>query len=475
MLRALYLLASVGLSFYGVHALIMLVLYWRNHPSPTEACRVPEADYPLVAVQLPVYNERYVVERLIDAAAALDYPGDRLEIQVLDDSTDDTTQIAEARARHYREQGLHVQVIHRTQRDGYKAGALQAGLEHTTASYVAIFDADFRPLPDFLQQTVAPFLTQPDLAAVQVRWAHLNDIYSPLTRAQAILLDGHFGVEQAVRNWSGLLTCFNGSGGVWRRAAIEAAGGWQSDTMTEDLDLSYRAQLAGWRILYRPDVVAPAELPAQMQAFKQQQARWAQGSVQCLRKLGGPIVRSRLSLGQKVMALWHLGAYLMHPLAVALLVLSLPLLIARQSLPGTLTLLALLSLFPPLLFALSQTSLHDDWLRRFLYFPVVVLVGTGVAWSTTRAISRGLLRWGGTFVRTPKFRIEGRQGTWAGTLYRLLPDRALVGELALTAYAALGIAVAWLHGSYGALPFLLLCGAGFGSVAAVGVFQAAHR
>ncbi len=473
MFAVIYTLTLLWLSAYSLQALILTVLYLRHRRTAA-----PEADaalqaWPKVAVQLPVFNERHVVERLIDAAAALDYPRDRLEIQVLDDSTDDTTALAEARAAYHRSRGVNVQVLRRPDRRGFKAGALAWGLAQTDAEFLAVFDADFRPRPDFLRRTIPVLLSQPDTGMVQTRWSHLNDEFSPLTRVQALALDGHFVVEQTARNRSGLLINFNGSGGVWRRACIETAGGWQDDTMTEDMDLSYRAQLAGWRMCYLPDVDAPAELPAQMEALKRQQRRWAQGSVQCLRKLSRSILTGRLSLSQKLMALLHISAYFTQPLLILLLLVTLPLLWARQSTPALLMVLGLASLGPPLLFVTAQVALYADWRQRVRYFPALLAVATGLTWSTSRGVLQGLTRWGGTFRRTPKFKIEGRQGHWAHSNYRLAPDWTVLGELGLMGYALATAAMAAARGQYALLPFLGLYVVGFGVVAASSVWQTA--
>ena len=370
---------------------------------------------------------------------------------------------------------MNVRVLHRNDRTGFKAGALASGLEQTQAEYVAIFDADFRPQPDFLSRTIPYLLAHPQAGMVQTRWSHLNEVYSPLTRAQSIFLDGHFVIEQSARFRSGLLMSFNGSGGVWRRACITEAGGWQDDTMTEDMDLSYRAQLAGWHCLYLPEVEAPAELPPQIVAFKQQQARWAQGSVQCLRKLGRPILGSRLSGLQKLMAFCHISNYLAAPLIVAMLLASLPLIWQAQPLPNMLIGVSFVSLGPLLLLTVAQSVLHRDWRKRMLYLPVLLLVSIGIAWNTTRAVWQGLTHWGGTFSRTPKFRLEGRQGRWTGSVYAMMPDRAIVGELALMLYALVTISVACMRGSYGTVPYLSLYALSFGLVAAMGLYQRGAR
>lgn len=471
MIRIVYTAALVWLSIYALQSLVLTLLYLRHRRTAAPRADIAEGNWPRVAVQLPIYNERHVVERLIDAAAALDYPSDRLTVQVLDDSTDDTTALAEARAAQHRLAGLDVQVLHRTDRQGFKAGALAWGLAQTDAEIVAVFDADFRPQTDFLRRTVPVLLAQPDAGMVQTRWTHLNEEYSPLTRVQSLALDGHFVVEQTARSRAGLLINFNGSGGLWRRACIEDAGGWQADTMTEDMDLSYRAQLTGWRCLYLPDVEAPAELPAQMEAFKRQQVRWAKGSIQCLRKLSWPILRSKLPLRQKLMALVHVSGYFTQPLVVILLLASLPLLLNPQPQSAVWMMFGLAGLGPPLLFAISQAALHPRWPQRLLYLPVFLVVAAGITFSTSRAVYEGLTRWGGTFRRTPKFRLEGREGHWADSVYRLRPDWSILGELGLMAYALAGLVLAWQHGQYGSMPFLLLCALGYGIVAWTGLWQ----
>jgi len=451
-------------------------------------------------VQVPIYNELHVVERVIDSVAALDYPRDRLQIQVLDDSTDGTTRLARARAALHREHGIDIAVLRRPARDGFKAGALSWGLAEARGEYVAVFDADFCPRPDFLLRTVPHFLTHPRLGMVQARWSYLNADYSPLTRAQSLALDGHFVVEQTARSRSRLLMSFNGAAGVWRRRCIEESGGWQADTLCEDLDLSYRAQLAGWDCLYLPDVDAPAEVPPQIAAFKRQQSRWAQGSVQALRKLIGPILRSRrLGWGQKAMALVHLSGYLAHALMVVLLLISLPTLMVPDSALLSLGGLGLMCLGPPLVYCISQWRLYHDWMRhqndallsendwachqngaswrgnrwwrRLSALPLLALVGIGIAWCNTRAVWRGLTRWGGTFARTPKFRLEGKAGRWAGSQYRLRADRSTIGEIGLTLYALVTAFLAYITGRYGMIPFLLLYAGAFGTMAGIGLAQ----
>jgi cellulose synthase/poly-beta-1,6-N-acetylglucosamine synthase-like glycosyltransferase len=311
-LLALYYLVLSVLAVYGLHRLVLLAVYFRTRKHG--AVRPPDpATWPRVTVQLPIFNERYVATRLIDAVCAFDYPRDRLEIQVLDDSTDDTTDRIARRVAHYRARGLDIHHLHRRRRTGYKAGALAAGCQQAQGELLAVFDADFVPPPEFLRETV-PHFADPRLGVVQARWEHVNREYSLLTRAQAIFLDAHFLIEHVARNRAGHFFNFNGTAGIWRREAIVDAGGWHHDTLTEDLDLSYRAQLAGWRFLFLPEVTAPAELPVDVNAFKRQQFRWAKGSIQTARKLLGPVLRSDLPWSTKVEATIHLtnnAAYLL--------------------------------------------------------------------------------------------------------------------------------------------------------------------
>ncbi|MBU0705413.1 MAG: glycosyltransferase [Chloroflexi bacterium] len=472
LLALVHALIALCLAIYGLNSFILSFLYLRHRRTVVPTPPLNRATLPTVTVQVPVYNELHVVERVIDSVAALDYPRARLQIQILDDSTDDTTRLARARAALHRERGVEIAVLRRPERGGFKAGALAWGLSRARGEYIAIFDADFCPPSDFLLQTIPHFSARPRLGMVQTRWSYLNGDYSPLTRAQTLALDGHFVVEQTGRNRAGLLMSFNGAGGVWRRDCIEEAGGWTADTLCEDLDLSYRAQLAGWECLYLPQVAAPAEVPPEIAAFKRQQSRWAQGSVQTLRKLTGPILRSRrLGWGQKAMALLHLSSYLAHALMVLLLLASLPLLLAPDSVQLPLSGLGLICLGPPLVYALSQKELYPDWKRRLQAFPLLMLVGIGIAWSNTLAVWRGLTRWGGTFARTPKFRLEGKAGRWADSGYRLQADGSTVGEIGLMVYALIAAFVAHVTGNQGMMPFLLLYAAAFGTVAGMGLAQ----
>lgn len=478
-------IVALLLAAYGANALLLTLLYLWRRRGPTRPLPPMPEHWPSVTVQLPIYNELHVVERLLQAVARFDYPRDQLEIQVLDDSTDETTALAAACVQRLREQGVNAHLLHRAERPGFKAGALAAGLARANGEYIAIFDADFVPPPDFLQRTLPYFMADRRLGFLQTRWTHLNDSYSLLTRAQALALDGHFVVEQTVRQRSGWFFGFNGTAGIWRRSCIIDAGGWHTDTLCEDLDLSYRAQLRGWRGLYLPDVIAPAEIPPQLVAFKRQQARWATGSIQVLRKLSGRILHAHVGWPVKLEALLHVGAYFCHPLLVALLLLTLPLVWlgdgGQSPLQWVLPYVGLASAGPPLLYVVAQWELYrhrsgaDGWLPRLLALPVLILLGTGIAVSNTGAVLGGLSNRPMAFRRTPKFRLESHRDHWADKSYALPLNATVLGELFMAAYALLTIIVALLKGQTYAVPLLLLYVLGFVLVASVGWLQDRER
>jgi cellulose synthase/poly-beta-1,6-N-acetylglucosamine synthase-like glycosyltransferase len=486
-LSVIYMAAALLVAVYGGNALLLAVLYLRQRgDSPVPP---PPREWPVVTVQLPIYNEMYVVKRLVCAVAQLDYPRTKLQIQVLDDSTDESTWLARACVEQYRAQGLDIVHLRRQDRRGYKAGALAEALKTAEGEFLAIFDADFVPAPDFLKRTIPHLVADPGLGFVQTRWSYLNASYSPLTLAQTIALDGHFVVEHLARNRNSLLMNFNGTAGVWRTQAIEDSGGWQSDTLTEDVDLSFRAQLAGWRALYLPGVEAPAELPPQMAAFKRQQGRWATGAAQCLVKLAGALLRGelapqgrrqvggasayRLSWSARLGGLLHLSVWIAHPMSLVLLLLIVPMLLGQIPVTVNLSLFWLMALGPIFAYALSQRHLHADWKRRMVSsMPVLALIGTGLALSNTVAIARGLLTRDRTFRRTPKFHIESRGDRWAGNRYALSFEWNVIGELLLALYALIAVAVAMAVGNYFAVPFLLLYVGGYGYVGFYGLRDA---
>ncbi|MFN8418625.1 MAG: cellulose synthase family protein [Anaerolineae bacterium] len=427
-----------------------------------------ENQLPPVTVQLPLFNERYVAARLIDAVAALDYPRDRLHIQVLDDSTDDTPDLLKTQIEQLRSRGLRIDLIHRTDRTGYKAGALENGMLQTDGEFIAIFDADFVPTTDFLRKTVPYFYADPRIGVVQTRWGHLNPDDNLLTRSEALMIDGHFAVEQFARSAGDLIFTFNGTGGLWRRATIEDAGGWQHDTLTEDSDLSFRAQMRGWKFLFVPDVMVPGEVPPQMVAFKQQQARWAKGTTQVLRKHWLSLLRSRLSLRKRIMGVLQLLPYPSQPLALGLLILM-PLLILTQSLKDLpLGPLGLLSAAVPILYILSQQSLYDNWLKRSMVFPLLMVFSSGLTVNNSRAaLSAFISGRPEEFKRTPKYNLGGGHPATrvkqAGQ-YAQLVDRNTVWELLFGCYALGGALLAY-NRAPGLVAYFLLYVLGFFSVA----------
>ena len=472
-LGILYMVTAFALSVYALNTLILSLLFLRVRSHPKADAQL--TGYPRITVQLPIFNEALVVDRLIEAAVRLDWPRERLQIQVLDDSTDETTAIVRRYVDHYRAQGVDIQLVHRTDRSGFKAGALVKGLRHATGEFIAIFDADFVPQADWLRRTIPHFLQRPQLGMLQTRWTHLNHDYSLLTRAQAIALDGHFVVEQTARDRSGLLMNFNGTAGIWRRDCIADSGGWQTDTICEDLDLSYRAQLAGWDCMFLPEVATPAEVPPQLAAFKRQQFRWAKGSVQCLKKLAKPVAASKYPLHVRIMGLVHLGAYLAHPLALLSLLIILPLMLSTRTPLVSLWFLSLLSVGPPLMYALAQHHLYKgSWLRRYAHMPVLMLLGTGIAVSNTQAVFEALFGISNVFQRTPKFRIEKQGDHWLGSQYSLPFNRIILAELAVAGYAAATVAAAILTGHPQAVPFLMLYVLGFSYVAFQGLWESRY-
>ncbi len=459
-----YALTLCCLAAFSLHRGWLVVLHRRHAQRPRPASEW-HAPWPIVTVQLPIYNERFVVERLIDAACALDYPRDRLQIQVLDDSDDETVELAGRRVARYAGRGVPIEHIRRGRRTGYKAGALACGLERARGEFVLILDADFLPPRDLLKRLLPPF-ADPAVGMVQARWGHLNANASWLTRAQALLLDGHFLIEHSARAGAGLFFNFNGTAGMWRVSCLRDAGGWQADTLTEDLDLSYRAQMRGWRFFYLPELCVPAELPLSLSAFKSQQARWAQGSTQTALKLLPGLLRGRWSLQVKLEAVAHLGGHLAAPLTLALSILVFPAVIVRLELGRPLLLLADLVLFlaamGPLNSFYAETLKARGrrvWPTLLFAVPLVMAVGIGISLNNTRAALAGLTRRPAEFVRTPK------QGRARGG-YRARYSFWLTAlELGLAAYLAVAVGYALANGLYPSIPFLLLFLCGFSAVA----------
>jgi cellulose synthase/poly-beta-1,6-N-acetylglucosamine synthase-like glycosyltransferase len=453
------------LGIYGWHRYYIVYQYMKNRDQVPTA-PPPVADWPVVTVQLPIFNEMYVVDRLVDAVCAIDYPRDRLEIQVLDDSTDETRDIAELAVRRQAARGFDIKYLHRSERVGYKAGALEAGMATARGEFIAIFDADFVPPADFLVRTV-PYFRERRLAVVQARWGHLNQAYSLLTKVQSILLDGHFVLEHGGRHRSGCFFNFNGTAGVWRREAIVDAGGWQHDTLTEDLDLSYRAQLRGWRFKFLPDLVTPAEVPVEMNAFKSQQHRWAKGSIQTCRKVLPYILLADLPLRVKTEAFFHLTANFNYLLMIVLSALMFPAMVVRYEMGWTEMLLIDIPLFAAAtlsvfnFYLMSQREVYPDWRARIKYLPVVMAVGIGLSVNNAKAVLEALFGEPGEFTRTPKYGIERRQDDWQHKRYhQSMPIQPFV-ELAFGLYFTVTVFYALAYGIYGTLPFLVLFQFGF--------------
>lgn len=457
-------LAALGL--FSLHQLWILAAWSAHRRRPPRPIGTFDP-WPAVTVQLPVYNEPYVVERLLEAVARLDYPTDRLEIQVLDDSTDETTRLVAARLPALQAQGLRVRHLRRPHRNGFKAGALADALPMARGEFVAVFDADFVPPTNFLHQVI-PHFADPAVGMVQARWGHLNRQDSFLTRAQALMLDGHFFIEQAARSRSGRFFNFNGSAGVWRRRAILDAGGWQPDTLTEDLDLSYRAQLAGWRFIYLDDVVVPAELPTDIPSLKAQQHRWTKGSIQAARKLLPRVWRSRQPWAVKLEASFHFGGWLHYPLGLLAAMLTLPMLAVRGSSMGETPAAAwpgwvgvLLIGTTALFYGIAHRLGKGAWWRLPIDLFGVMVVSAGLALNNTRAIWEVVRGIRSPFHRTPKY--CGQRALFRNGRARPNPAGASGGwvEAVVGIYLCVALAYAASQACYAVLPFLLPVSAGF--------------
>ena len=459
-----YFLVMTVLAVYGMHRYALVFNYYKNRKHI--AGPPPEiAVWPRVTVQLPIYNEKYVIERLVESIAAFDYPRDLLDIQVLDDSTDETQEVAANCVERYRRLGVPVSYIHRDNREGFKAGALQEGLKTAQGEFVAIFDADFIPPMDFLRRTV-PYFVDSKLAMVQTRWSYINRHYSALTEVEAILLDGHFVIEHSSRFRSGLFFNFNGTAGIWRRIAIEDAGGWQHDTLTEDTDLSYRAQLRGWHFTYLPEIDCPSELPVEMNAFKSQQARWAKGLMQTAKKILPRVLRSDVPAAVKAEAVFHLTANISYPLMVFMSIILLPAMIVRFYQGWVQVLIIDLPLFLASTCSISSFYLAAEralypktWKRTFLYLPFVMALGIGLSVRNAVAVVEAIIGVKSEFVRTPKYRVEAGAtsgGAWAKKKYHKSAGWMPFAEVGLGVYFAAAVFYAMQNENYATVPFLLL-------------------
>ncbi len=470
-----YFVVLFGLSLYGLHRYVIVYLYLKNRrnlPVPLSSFQ----ELPKVTVQLPIFNELYVVERLLDAVAALKYPRHLLQVQVLDDSTDETTALAADRVSRLKAQGLDIELIHRTDRTGFKAGALENGIKSCKGEFILILDADFVPEPDMVEKTIHYF-TDPQVGMIQTRWGHLNRTYSLLTRVQAMFLDGHLLLEQTARSRSGRFFNFNGTAGLWRLSCINEAGGWQHDTLTEDLDLSYRAQLKGWKFVFLADLVTPAELPVDMNGFKSQQHRWTKGSIQTCMKLLPTVWNADLPLLIKLEATAHLTsnyAYLLlfflcillHPSAGGgthslwrTILVDIPIFVSA-SLPAA------------VFYVCTQRELHPKtWMREVLLLPALIALGIGLAVNNARAVIEAMLGRQSEFTRTPKYGINGNSQSWKRSRYSPLKSALPFFELGFALYFGYFLVFALINAQWLSVPFLLLFAGGFGYVALCSITQ----
>jgi cellulose synthase/poly-beta-1,6-N-acetylglucosamine synthase-like glycosyltransferase len=462
----LYLAVLSILGLYGFHRGQLLYLYWK-HRKDVPVPPMQFSELPCVTIQLPMYNEMYVAERLLEGIAALDYPIDKLEIQVLDDSTDETVAIAQKKAAELAERGFNVNYRHRVDRIGYKAGALEEGLRDAAGDYVLVFDADFVPTPSIVKDLIH-FFTNPKVGMVQARWGHLNRDYSVLTRVQSMMLDGHFVIEHIARNRSGRFFNFNGTAGIWRRSTIIDAGGWQHDTLTEDMDLSFRAQLRGWEFVYVPTAIAPAEIPCEMNSFKGQQFRWAKGSAQTARKLIGEVLRADIPLKVKVECLFHLTNNFAYLFLVMLAVLQLPNMLMRQKMDRPELLLLDVPLFAStclsiiVFYLTTHRALYGNLRDAIKRLPLMMALSIGLSINNARAVLEGLFGVQSEFVRTPKHGIKRNEDGWISKRYK-----AGVGsvntylELGFGLYFVFTIGLAVMTGAWVNIPFLVLFMVGF--------------
>ena len=454
------------LSIYGIHRFVMATLYRiyrKDIPHPDAKF----SDLPRVTIQLPMFNERYVIERLIDAVCEIRYPREKLQIQVLDDSIDETQKIAADAVARKREQGFDIVYIHRDDRTGFKAGALEAGLKTATGEFVAVFDADFVPQPDFLERTIH-FFTNEKVGMVQVRWEHLNREYSLLTRVQSILLDGHFVIEHTARNRSGRFFNFNGTAGIWRKSTIADAGGWQHDTITEDLDLSYRAQSKGWQFIYVNESTTPAEVPVEMVAFKTQQHRWAKGSIQVAKKVLPKLLKSRLPFKVKLEAWMHLTCNISYILMV-ILSLMMPLTVefrVKNSWMTSIWVDAIVficgSVSIMMFYLLAQKEARKQaFMQRLAYLPIVMSLGIGLSINNCRAVIEALVGYKTGFVRTPKYGVTKSGESFKHVKYGFKLNWQPWVETAMGIYFVWGIVHAISLGAYASVPFLALFCTGY--------------
>jgi cellulose synthase/poly-beta-1,6-N-acetylglucosamine synthase-like glycosyltransferase len=464
----IYLFALLVVGIFSLEAAYLIYNYLKRKKVILK--NVESGDLPLVTVQLPIYNEIFVAERLIDSVCALDYPKQKLEIQILDDSTDETKEICERLVSKYKLEDFNIDVIYRENREGFKAGALRYGLAKAKGEFIAIFDADFLPEKNFLLNTINYFEDK-NIGMVQTRWEHLNEEYSFLTKAQAFGLAGHFIVEQNGRNNSGLFINFNGTAGIWRKICIEDAGNWQADTLTEDLDLSYRAQLKGWKFVFLNDVVTPSELPAEVNALKSQQYRWTKGSVETAIKILPKVWKSKIPLRLKIHSTFHLTNNLVYPFIFILALLNLPLIMIKNTLPESKIYFFIFSFFlisfliSFVFYAISQKMIYKDWIKRLLIFPIFMSGSMGFSINNTKAVIAALMNRKSPFIRTPKYDLTGKQGKINLKMYKPRFDNMVLLEIIMAIYSLVGVGVALYYLEIGIIPFMLMFFFGYSLIA----------
>ncbi len=460
---------------YASHRYYMVYLYYRYKKNKPEL-KKKFKKLPRVTVQLPIYNEMYVVRRLIESSCNIDYPKNLLDIQVLDDSTDETAEAAQKYVQEFSDKGFDINYIHRTNRTGYKGGALQDGMKTAKGEFIAIFDADFVPKRDTLQKTIH-FFADKSIGMVQTRWSYLNRKYSFLTKIQAIMLDGHFVIEHTARNWSGRFFNFNGTAGVWRKKAIETAGGWQNDTLTEDLDLSYRSQMKGWKFIFLKDELAPSEIPVEINGFKGQQHRWAKGSIQTAKKLLPAILKSDLPLKVKVEAFFHLTNNLSYLLMLILSLLIYPSMVARINIGwfnmvvADVPFLLVATIGISFFYVCSQKEAYKNWKSRIVYMPMLMSLGIGLSVNNSKAVLEALFNKKTAFKRTPKYMIEEKKDRWLGKKYKGDINLLVIIELLLAVYFSFNIYFAFINKIYISIPFLMMFQIGYFYVAFLSIFQ----
>lgn len=481
-----YLLCLLFIFLFSLGQLHLSWHYLRRLKEKKAVIPMDLEEWPAVTIQLPIYNELYVVERLIDAVAKISYPQDKLEIQVLDDSTDETVRLIAAKLTVYQKQGINIRYVRRPERKGFKAGALAYGLEKAKGEFIAIFDADFLPSQDFLKKTIPHFVNE-KIGVVQTRWGHINKDYSLLTRLQAFGLDGHFTIEQGGRSHAGSFINFNGTGGVWRKACIEDAGGWSDDTLTEDLDLSYRAQMKGWEFTYLEEVEAPAELPILMPAIKSQQFRWNKGAAECARKHLGHIFgdhpQRKIGWVNRIHAIMHLFNSSVFLFLLLGAILSVPMLFIKQQHPYLNTFFKMGAVFVIGFFSIgvfywiaTSRVIKERKLWYFArHYPLFLTITMGLSLHNALAVAEGLLGFKSPFLRTPKFNVTNVKGQWKKNVYlhhKLSPITWL--EVLLAFYFIFGIFSAFFVADYGLLLFHTMLAIGFGAVALYSFKAARH-